>query len=258
MIIYKATNKINNKFYIGKTVRTLNKRIKSHLRNVKNGSNTYFHNALRKYGIDNFDWELLYECNDNMELGKKEIEFIKLYDANNLNKGYNLTSGGDGGDTWTLNTHKEETSKKLSYSIKNSIPHKEAVHSDDFRKKISDRNKNWSDEVKQKISKRLKGKSKSKEHKKKLSDAHKGKILTEEHKKNISKAVIKRMENPEEREKISKTMKGKPSHRKGKKMSMETREKMRLAHLGKKHSNETIKKISESNKKTKRDKEKML
>ena len=65
MIIYKATNKINGKSYIGQTTKELDERIKGHLNSNKN---LYFHKALEKYSIDNFEWTILEECNDENEL----------------------------------------------------------------------------------------------------------------------------------------------------------------------------------------------
>jgi group I intron endonuclease len=95
MIIYKATNKINGKIYIGKTMTTLKRRMSEHKRRSKN-SNMYFHNAIRKYGIENFDFCILCECNNVNDLNLKEIELIKQYNSRNRSVGYNLSNGGEG------------------------------------------------------------------------------------------------------------------------------------------------------------------
>ena len=89
-IIYKITNNINNKVYIGQTRYTLEFRWRQHW-NKKD--NTYFHNALHKYGKDAFTIEILEEC-DYKDLNSKEIFYIAKYDS--FNNGYNLTLGGDG------------------------------------------------------------------------------------------------------------------------------------------------------------------
>ena len=91
--IYKATNKINQKFYIGRTCYDkLYKRISTHIWYAKHiNSNIPFSNALRKYGKENFEWEILEECN-NKNMGNREIYWI-----NQLNPEYNVTLGGDGG-----------------------------------------------------------------------------------------------------------------------------------------------------------------
>jgi group I intron endonuclease len=93
MLIYKVTNNINNKIYIGKTSHPLESRKSQHIRNSKKPK-FHFHNALNKYGVDNFSWEILYECNCEHELNIKEIEFIQEY--NSFSIGYNMTRGGEG------------------------------------------------------------------------------------------------------------------------------------------------------------------
>lgn len=53
MIIYKVTNKVNNKVYIGQTVNSIDYRMKQHYKDTKR-DNYYFHNALRKYKVEDF------------------------------------------------------------------------------------------------------------------------------------------------------------------------------------------------------------
>lgn len=89
-IIYKITNKVNGKSYIGQTRYTIEFRWKQHQHKK---DNTYFHNAIHKYGVDNFNIEILEEC-DTEELNQKEIFYIAKYDT--FKNGYNLTIGGDG------------------------------------------------------------------------------------------------------------------------------------------------------------------
>ena len=91
--IYKATNKFNGKFYIGQTsYDKLSKRVASHIYYARNSnSNLPFPNALRKYGKNGFDWEIIEECKKD-ERGKREIYWI-----DKLNPDYNVTLGGDGG-----------------------------------------------------------------------------------------------------------------------------------------------------------------
>ena len=91
--IYRATNKINGKFYIGRTsYDKLYKRINSHIWYSKHKKcNIPFPNALKKYGKENFEWEILEEC-ENKDMGSREIYWI-----NRLSPKYNATLGGDGG-----------------------------------------------------------------------------------------------------------------------------------------------------------------
>lgn len=58
-MIYKVTCKITGKIYIGQTTQSLAQRKREHTSRSKKGSNTYFHNAIRKYGKDSFIWEVL-------------------------------------------------------------------------------------------------------------------------------------------------------------------------------------------------------
>ena len=94
MIIYLATNILNNKKYIGITTKTLEHRMKIHKKDSVN-KNTYFYRAIRKYGFENFKWEVIDTANTIDELHEKEKYYIALYDTfDNKNKGYNSTSGG--------------------------------------------------------------------------------------------------------------------------------------------------------------------
>jgi len=111
MVIYRVTNIINGKMYIGKTTLGLQKRKERHFKSVKSGSVLHFHRALRKYGFDKFVWEKICNCNSKKDLSKKEIEFIKKYDTYD-GDGYNMTPGGDGVGC----KHSEETKRKISLS----------------------------------------------------------------------------------------------------------------------------------------------
>lgn len=94
MIVYKVTNKINGKVYIGITTKTLEHRKKIHIRDSKR-MDTYFYRAIRKYGEENFEWEVIDTAETKEELSELEKYYIKLYDSfDNKDKGYNTTSGG--------------------------------------------------------------------------------------------------------------------------------------------------------------------
>ena len=79
MIIYKITNKLNNKIYIGQTVRDLQTRFDEHMRDQT--SNDYFHLAVRKYGKDAFLIEQIDTAETIEELNEKEIYWIKQYNS---------------------------------------------------------------------------------------------------------------------------------------------------------------------------------
>lgn len=117
-IIYCATNKINNKKYIGQTIRSLSRRKTIHIYESKHGSKYYFHQAIKKYGKDNFIWDILLECSSKEELNEKEEFFIKKY--NTMNNGYNLTRGGQNGGTRKGKHNSKEQKQKLSKLYKGS------------------------------------------------------------------------------------------------------------------------------------------
>lgn len=109
--VYKITNKINNKCYIGSSVR-VEKRWQEHIRESKNPNSKKYHyplyQAFRKYGLDNFTFEVLNDDFDSAEeMQDFEKEQILKFEACNSNKGYNQT----------LNTHPYEMLKE--YAQKN-------------------------------------------------------------------------------------------------------------------------------------------
>lgn len=95
--IYKITNLINNKIYIGQSV-NIEKRWKTHQTNAFNEKskeyNKYLYRAFRKYGIDCFSFEIICECSKE-ELDDLEHKYIVEYHSNNEQYGYNETSGYD-------------------------------------------------------------------------------------------------------------------------------------------------------------------
>jgi group I intron endonuclease len=122
--------------YVGQTTRTLKQRKSSHLSSSKKGSTYYLHRAIRKYGAENFKWEVIYNASSEEELNEKETFFIKEYNTNSQD-GYNLTEGGRGIRGWK---HSELTKEKIKQcAIKNNSAQylKKFVQSEEGRKKIS-------------------------------------------------------------------------------------------------------------------------
>ena len=138
-IIYKYTNVINGKSYIGQTTDPI-QRHNEHLIDAKKGK-THFHKALSKYGIENFEYTIIDTVNaDNIfdlkkELNEKEIYYIEYYDT--YKSGYNSTKGGDGviidGSNWRhINHDKHKTfavsdGKHPNSHIKNNVKEKEKM-----------------------------------------------------------------------------------------------------------------------------------
>ena len=98
--IYKITNKVNNKVYIGQTSKTIEERFAAHLRHAANKVNRYLYDAMNYYGYENFIVEQLEVCKKSL-LDEREIYWINFYKANNPDYGYNMTIGGGGGDTFS-------------------------------------------------------------------------------------------------------------------------------------------------------------
>jgi hypothetical protein len=108
MFIYKITNKINNKVYIGQVYnKSIYDRFNRHIKEANINSKSYIGRAISKYGSENFVVEQIDEASSLKELNQKEIYWIKFYDSTDHNKGYNLTPGGDGGNTYLCKSEDE-------------------------------------------------------------------------------------------------------------------------------------------------------
>lgn len=97
MIVYKYTNKVNGKAYVGITRRSLEDRHREHTKNA--GDGTYFHNAIAKYGVDSFLLEVI-ETVDSVDLLMERerywIEHLRTFAYSKDPRGYNETTGGEG------------------------------------------------------------------------------------------------------------------------------------------------------------------
>lgn len=103
VIIYKITNNINNKVYIGLTTCSLSYRWTKHLTECKNINNQkHLYRAMRKYGPENFSIEQIDSSEKLDQLGQLERYYIKKYNSQNPNYGYNLTAGGEA-NQWDAN-----------------------------------------------------------------------------------------------------------------------------------------------------------
>lgn len=115
--VYCHTNKINGKRYIGITQNKPNRR-------WQNGygykdRNSHFYNAIKKYGWENFEHIILEENLTRKEASEKEKYYIRLYNTNNENYGYNITSGGD--NNFTRNKLTEEQRINISNKTKEAM-----------------------------------------------------------------------------------------------------------------------------------------
>ena len=89
--IYKTTNSINGKIYIGKHK-------SDEFDPLYKGSGSYLWRAINKYGWNNFYVEMLCPCFSLEELNSEEIFLIDYFNSRDHQLGYNLMKGGDGGD----------------------------------------------------------------------------------------------------------------------------------------------------------------
>ena len=108
MWIYKITNIINNKPYIGQTIRPVEQRFHRHINDALNNIlDTHFARAIRKYGKENFIIETIDIASTQEELNQKEQYWIQYYDA--INNGYNETDAISkcGGNTYRSKTNDE-------------------------------------------------------------------------------------------------------------------------------------------------------
>lgn len=169
MIIYKITNKVNGKVYIGQTTKTLQERKRQHLQCVKDGVNRHLYNAMRKYGTQSFKFEKLCTAKSKSELNYLEAKYITEYDS--VRTGYNMGYGGD---------------NNVMFSDEVKQKHDDIMRCSDVRLKISKsmseyrKNNPFTSEHRKKISEKLKG-----------NQHFKGCKLTEEHKEALNKSHYK-------------------------------------------------------------------
>lgn len=188
-IIYLITNKINNKKYVGQTIRSFQDRIREY---HKGFGNSYINNAFNKYGWDSFEFKIIDTADNLDELNNKEIQYIQKYKSNNKEFGYNIELGGKNAIPDT------ETLEKMSKS------HLGIIQNDDWvNKRIakagSDEAKKYgrvkTDEEKLKISlnspKFWQGKNRYDETKKKISETKKMKGVSEKQKEILYRTVYK-------------------------------------------------------------------
>lgn len=146
MIIYKSTNLINAKIYIGQSM---------HNNRSYFGSGALIKKAVKKYGKQNFIKEVLQECNTIEELDLRERIWIKYYNSTNREIGYNLQLGGNAKHGCAPETreklslinigkkHTEETKKKIGEHSKGNKYSLGFKHSDETKAKLREVRKTW-------------------------------------------------------------------------------------------------------------------
>ena len=138
MIIYKATNKVNGKIYIGQTARPLEVRMAEHARH----SDLPFDRAIQKYGLGNFEVEVIDTAKTVEELNRKEMYWIKYYNTYE-GEGYNACMGGNNTKGFH---HRAESKAKMSEAksrmyIGENNPFYGKHHSEEICRRFSEQRK---------------------------------------------------------------------------------------------------------------------
>ena len=194
--VYKITNTVNGKVYIGQSI-NMKTRWKDHVNSLRRGDSccTLLQRAWNKYKEESFSFEILEVCSED-ELDDVEIKYIELYDA--VNNGYNIEPGGN------KNKHlAEETRKKIGDANRGR------VFSEEVRRKMSESRIGENNG--------MYGKRHSDEARKKISDARKGKPgrpCTEYQKERAREANLGKEVSQETRDKISAANIGRIPHNK--------------------------------------------
>lgn len=207
--VYKHTSP-SGKVYIGITAQRVKKRWQAGFGYKRN---SHFWNAIQKYGWDNFSHEILYTGLTAEEAFEEEKRLIAEYKSNDQKFGYNLSCGGESGNTGVkMPDHVKENLIRLSTG---------RHPSEETRKKLSAARKGvkFTEEHKRKISESLKGKPReghpmAEEAKEKIRQANLGR-------KNPHKGVPR---SAETRKKLSESLKGKLAPNRKKVICVETGE----------------------------------
>lgn len=143
MIIYKITNRLNGKVYIGQTRYSLEHRMAQHFRRADAGDNTHLYQAIRKYGRDAFEFCILCRAYSKDELNRLETFYIQQYDS--IKTGYNMVDGGDNNvmdlpgvkATHDATMRSEEVRQKLSQTMKRKVRNGE-LFTEEHRRHLSE------------------------------------------------------------------------------------------------------------------------
>lgn len=216
--VYCHTNKINGKKYIGTTKRLPHERW-SYGKGYKTQS--FFYNAIQKYGWDNFEHKILFENLTEEEASWKEKFLIKYYNTyigNENCNGYNARLGG-------YNSSSSSKILKKKYSGKGNPMY--GKDSQIFMTEDQIKIKN------ERISKSLKGRVFSEEHKQNIKNSKIGLKMSEESKLKRSKTMKEKWKDQDYRKKHLKIAKEQGEKMKGRIVPFETRQKISESNKGK-------------------------
>lgn len=175
--IYKYTNNVNGKVYIGQTRHTLEERAQKDGRNY--AGSRKFYNAIQKYSWDAFVPEILAEVETEEEANKLEEYYIALYDSRNDDKGYNIKPGGDNHENSPETRALISKNAKERYKDKTKNPMYGRKHTEESKRKqseckLGEKNpmygRKWTDTQREKCSTKGKHLNLSDERRKALSE----------------------------------------------------------------------------------------
>ena len=254
--IYKIVNCVNGKIYIGQSI-DIKQRFSSHKSNAFNKDFNYpLYNALRKYGIANFEFIIIEEVISIQNLDEREQYWLDHYKAYDRKVGYNIRIICDSNRGLI---HSEETKQLLSALGKGKIAWNKGIpHTEETRKQMSESHKGKivSDETRHKKSNIMKqlyesgeflgntGNKHTKEFKDKIGKMSKDRWKNQEYKEYMRSIQKNKLVSDETREKLSKSLKGKPAWNKGIPCKEEQKEAVSKANKGKVHSEEARKNMS--------------
>ena len=204
MIIYKTTNLINGKFYVGKNSTNNPEYL---------GSGLLLIRAIKKYGKENFNKEILEHCESLSELDEREKYWIKILNAQE--EGYNIAEGGSGGKTtkepWNKGKteNPESTAKRIA-----SLTGRKQSEETKLKRIESLKGQTRSDETKQKMSKSQLGKHHTEETKEKLRQATIIQFSSVEARNAVRDRQLGRVNSEESKRKCSASLKGRPKIKK--------------------------------------------
>lgn len=134
-IVYKGTNTVNGKIYVGKTELTLIQRVRKHVA-VRKHPRQVVQRAIAKYGAESFMWEILEEVPNEM-LGTVEKRWIASLNATQKEVGYNRAEGGEGGRRTLPDTQETRNKKSLGMLGKRNSAGPRRPMSETHRKALS-------------------------------------------------------------------------------------------------------------------------
>lgn len=192
MIVYKITNLVNGKLYIGQTKASLQRRFKSHCRQK---FCRLLKAAIDKYGVENFAITPIVRCSTLEEMNAREVTCIRLFKTLSTEGGYNLTPGG-----WSYERSADHR-MRMSIAMKGKMA---GSANPMFGTRMSDEQKKKMSLITKGRVSAMKGKKHSEETKAKMSFAMRGKLMAEETRKKIGDALRGQPKSAATKEKLSK------------------------------------------------------